>query len=83
MSSSPLHTPNEPEHIPSVKIRAFRDRTDQATALGLVLAFVMIGTAIYLGGNTGAFIDIPSFLIVLGGTLAIVLISFSDADFRA
>lgn len=83
MSSSPLHTPQEPENIPHVKIRAFRDSTDQATVLGLVLAFIMLGTAVYLGGNTGAFFNIPSMLVVFGGTLAVVLISFSADDFKS
>jgi chemotaxis protein MotA len=33
-----------------------------------------------MGGHVGSFLDIPSVLIVIGGTLAVVLISFTPSD---
>jgi chemotaxis protein MotA len=48
---------------------------DIATLIGIVLGFVLIVGSIMLNGSINAFVDIPSTLIVLGGTLAVVLIS--------
>lgn len=53
---------------------------DFATLLGLVGAAVLIAAAIVMGGSPGAFIDVPSVLIVIGGTYAVTLVSFSARD---
>ena len=53
---------------------------DLATILGLVGAFALIGAAMVLGGSPGSFIDVPSILIVIGGTIAVTMISFSISD---
>ena len=50
---------------------------DLATVIGLVLGFTLVAAAIMLGGSIGAFIDIPSVLIVVMGTLAITTVSFT------
>lgn len=55
---------------------------DGATVFGLCGAFVLIATAIVLGGSWGAFVDVPALLIVLGGTSAVTMISFSLTDIR-
>jgi len=47
---------------------------DIATIIGIVLGFGLIIGSILLGGSLGAFVDIPSLLIVLGGTFAATLI---------
>lgn len=57
-----------------------RGSLDIATILGILGACALIGAAIYLGGSAGAFIDIPSVLIVIGGTLGIVTACFSFRD---
>ncbi|KUJ96878.1 MAG: chemotaxis protein MotA [Desulfonauticus sp.] len=49
---------------------------DIGTIIGIVLAFGLIVGSIILGGNFGAFIDIPSILIVVGGTLAVTFVMF-------
>jgi len=58
-----------------------RERTksavDLATIVGLVSGFGLVGAAIVMGGAPRSFIDIPSVLIVVGGTFAIVLTCFS------
>lgn len=54
--------------------------TDLATLLGLAAGFVVVGAAIILGGSATAFIDLPSVLIVIGGTFAITMICFSLSD---
>ncbi len=49
---------------------------DLATLLGLVGAIGIILTAILLGGSAGVFFNMPSILIVIGGTLFANLIKF-------
>lgn len=50
---------------------------DLATIVGLVCGFGLVATAIYLGGSPGSFINIPSMLIVIGGTLAVTTMCYS------
>lgn len=51
---------------------------DLATLLGLVLSFGMLGYAIaFHGGSLEAFVDVPSILIVIVGTLCVTMTSFS------
>jgi len=50
---------------------------DIATILGLLGGFGLVVGAIFLGGSLGAFIDIPSVLIVVAGTLMVTTISYS------
>ena len=52
-------------------------RIDHATVLGLISGFGLIIGALTLGGSPGAFIDAPSFLIVVGGTLGVTTICFT------
>ncbi len=53
---------------------------DISTLGGLVLGIVLIVSAIVMGGSIGAFIDIPSVFIVIGGTMATVFIRFTLGD---
>ena len=50
---------------------------DLATVVGLLSGFGMIAAAIFLGGSPGSFINPPSILIVVGGTLAVTTACFS------
>ncbi|MEZ6195534.1 MAG: motility protein A [Planctomycetota bacterium] len=52
---------------------------DIATVTGVVLALAFVVGSILIGAGLGAFIDVPSILIVGGGTVATVLTSFSMA----
>jgi chemotaxis protein MotA len=49
---------------------------DIATLLGLLGGLGLIAATIILGGNVGGFIDIPSVLVVIGGSVASVFIMF-------
>ena len=49
---------------------------DIATVVGLVLGHVLIFGSIMMGAGIGAFVDIPSVIIVVGGTIAAVMVSF-------
>ena len=48
---------------------------DIATIVGIISAFGIVVVAILMGG-LGLFIDIPSFLIVVGGTLGATMIQY-------
>jgi chemotaxis protein MotA len=49
---------------------------DIATLIGLVGAFALVITTIFMGGNAAGFIDIPSVVVVIGGTFAVTFIMF-------
>jgi len=49
---------------------------DIATILGLLTGLIMVGSAMWFGGDALPFIHGPSLLITFGGTLAAVLIHF-------
>jgi chemotaxis protein MotA len=53
---------------------------DLATLIGIIGAFGIVTTAIFLGGSFGQFVDVPSMLIVIGGGLAATLIRFQVTD---
>jgi chemotaxis protein MotA len=55
---------------------------DSATAFGFLGVVALVAVAIALGGAAGAFINLPSILIVVGGTLAVTVMSFSAHDTR-
>lgn len=49
---------------------------DIATLIGIVGGFGLIVTTIILGGNPTGFVDIPSVVVVIGGTFASVFVMF-------
>ncbi len=57
-----------------------RTSIDLATVIGLICAFVLIGAAIVLGGSPSSFFDVPSVLIVVGGTLAVTTVCFTPLE---
>lgn len=54
-----------------------RARHDMASVLGLGAGFAVLLAAALLGGSPSAFFDLPSILIVFGGTFAVTTVSFS------
>ncbi len=55
---------------------------DIATVLGVVISIALILSSIILGGGTfGAFIDAPSVMVVIGGSIAAAMISFPMKNF--
>ncbi|MEE9343654.1 MAG: flagellar motor protein PomA [Gammaproteobacteria bacterium] len=54
---------------------------DLATLVGMLGAFGIILTAMLMGGSPLVFVNIPSILIVIGGTIFAVLIKFSIGQF--
>lgn len=53
---------------------------DLASVIGLVCGFGLLIAAIILGGSPGSFFNIPSILLVLGGTFSVVTVCFSLAE---
>jgi len=53
---------------------------DIATLLGVVSAFGLVVVAIFMGGGLSLFINIPSALIVVGGTLGTTMINYPLGD---
>ena len=54
---------------------------DLATLLGILGAFGIIGAAMTMSGGVGLFVDVPSLLIVVVGTIFVVLMKFTLAQF--
>jgi len=53
---------------------------DFATIVGIICAFALVCSAIMLGGDIGLFLDVPSLMIVLGGTMGATLINYPLPD---
>jgi chemotaxis protein MotA len=53
---------------------------DIATIIGIISAFSLVITAILFGGDIGMFINIPSLMIVVGGTLGATMINYPLPD---
>jgi chemotaxis protein MotA len=54
---------------------------DIASIVGFILAYVIIATAISLGGPFVLFVNAPSLLIVVGGTFAVTLMRVTIGNF--
>ncbi len=53
---------------------------DIATLSGIVSAFLLVFIAIFMGGSMNIFIDIPSAMITVGGTIGVTLINYPLKD---
>ncbi len=53
---------------------------DIATLIGIIAGMAVIVGAIFMGGSLGAFVDVPSIMVVFGGTIAATLIKFPMRD---
>ncbi len=53
---------------------------DIATVIGLVSGTVLILGSIIMGGSLGTFVNIPSVLVVFGGTIAVTFMRFKMSD---
>lgn len=61
----------------NIQVNKTKSRLDLATIVGLFSGFSLVAAAIWLGGSPGSFINAPSILIVIGGTLAVTTMCFS------
>lgn len=65
--------------IADVNIQISKSKTslDLTTVIGLVSTFVLISVAILIGNSDANFFNLPSFLIVILGTIAVTSISYT------
>ena len=54
---------------------------DLASLIGLIGGFAIVAMAMVLGGGIGLFLDMPSFLIVIVGTIFVALMKFTLGQF--
>lgn len=54
---------------------------DIATLVGIIAAFGIIASSIFLGGDIMAFVNVPSILVVVGGTFGVTLMRVTLGDF--
>ncbi len=55
---------------------------DLATVIGMSLSFILIGTAMMLGVGIGPYIDIPSALITIGGSITSLFIGYKMENIK-
>ncbi len=55
---------------------------DFATLLGLISGLSLVVAAIMMGGDLGLFIDLPSVMIVFGGTFGTIFVAFPFEEVR-
>ncbi len=53
---------------------------DKATIIGIVAGVILLGLSLFLDAGWQIFFSLPSFLIVMGGTVASTLINFPMSD---
>lgn len=63
-----------------VKDTTADDRWDASTLVGMIGATSLVIGAILLGSSALIFLNVPSFLIVVGGTLCVMLASYNFKD---
>lgn len=59
---------------------AGRVSMDLTTIIGVILGFVLLLIAMVMGGSFGAYVDVPSMVIVIGGCTAALLTAFPLAS---
>jgi chemotaxis protein MotA len=64
----------------NIEVGRARSSMDLATIIGLISGFGLVISAIILGGDPASFINPPSILIVIGGTLAVTCMCFSISE---
>ncbi|MCW9068453.1 MAG: motility protein A, partial [Sulfurimonas sp.] len=55
---------------------------DLGTVIGIVFILALLAGAMSMGVGVGAYIDIPSVLIVIGGSIGALMISFKPEQMK-
>lgn len=66
----------------NVRISQPKRALDFTTIFGLVITFFLIYVAIYIGRSDANFFNVPSFLIVVLGTISVTSVSFSWEELK-
>ena len=56
---------------------------DLTTVVGFLIAWILVIGGMASGGNLGAYVDFPSLLITIGGTIGAVIISYPGDKLKA
>jgi chemotaxis protein MotA len=67
---------------PSRPMSNFSEEMDLSTLGGIFVAFALVFGAILLGGGVTLFFDLPSFLIIVGGTAGATLVTYPLEDVK-
>jgi chemotaxis protein MotA len=67
---------------PVLRVRPPRSQPDLFTILGIVLSLSLVAGAIAMGNSNASFLDIPSILIVILGTITATSISYTGEEIR-
>ncbi|MCI5060231.1 MAG: MotA/TolQ/ExbB proton channel family protein [Alphaproteobacteria bacterium] len=73
-------SPDNPNDL-NIRIAGKRATVDFTTIFGIVFTFVLISIAIWIGKSDANFFNLPSFLIVVLGTISVTSVSFSWEEF--
>ncbi|MEA2099953.1 MAG: motility protein A [Campylobacterota bacterium] len=55
---------------------------DLGTVIGMVLILALLGGAMTMGVGVGAYLDVPSVLIVVGGSIGALMVSFKPSQMK-
>lgn len=67
----------DPTADTNIRIKTSKTALDFTTVFGLVLTFALIAVAILIGQSDANFFNLPSFLIVILGTMAVTSVSYT------
>ena len=65
---------------PVIYIKEPETEIDPATVFGLLASLMLIGAAVWMGGNVANFFNLPSVFIVILGTIAVTAISYTGEE---
>jgi len=77
-----MASPDQIKTAGDIKIASKRVALDLSTVIGLVATFALIAVAIYIGKSDANFFNVPSFLIVVLGTISVTAVSFSSEELK-
>ncbi len=82
MSVSGMGVDPAPQIGPPPRIAAPETYLDMTTVLALVFSMLLIAGAIAMGNTDASFVDVPSILIVILGTIAVTCMSYTARELR-
>ena len=82
MNTSDANVDQQSTPLPPVRVPSAASRPDFATILGLVLSFALILSAIFADQSNANFVNIPSVLIVIFGTITATCIAYSVSELK-
>ena len=82
MNTADANVDQQSAPLPPVRVPSAASRPDLATILGLILSFALIISAIFADQSNANFINIPSVLIVILGTITATCVAYSLSELK-